>query len=112
MKLSSVCAVPRGSMEAKALSFVLHTVGSEHHQKSTRCVFTYVVGGRVGMNKKLFIFRSICRTLTPPTPMGVSDPAPMGANDPVWAQVIHFQWAQVILLPVLNGLSFLGERIS
>ena len=44
--------------------------------------------------------------------MGVSDPAPMGANDPVWAQVIHFQWAQVILLPVSNGLSFLGERIS
>ena len=45
-----MCTVQCGSMEAKALSFVLHTVGSERHQKSTRRVFTFVVGGRVGMN--------------------------------------------------------------
>ena len=37
-------------MEAKALSFVLRAAGSEHHQSSTKRVFTYVVGGRVGMN--------------------------------------------------------------
>ena len=39
-----------GSMEAKALSFVLRAAGSEHHMSSTRRMFTYVVGGRVGMN--------------------------------------------------------------
>ena len=37
-------------MEAKALKFVLRAAGSEHHMSSTRRVFTYVVGGRVGMN--------------------------------------------------------------
>ena len=37
-------------MEAKALSFVLRAAGSEHHMSSTRGMFTYVVGGRVGMN--------------------------------------------------------------
>ena len=45
-----MCAVQCGSIEAKALSFVLHTAGSEHHQSSTRHKFTYVMGGRVGMN--------------------------------------------------------------
>ena len=39
-----------GSMEAKAPSFVLRTVGSEHHRKSTRRAFKYVVGGLVGIN--------------------------------------------------------------
>ena len=39
-----------GSMEAKALSFVLHTAGTENYQSSTICVFTYVVEGRAGMN--------------------------------------------------------------
>ena len=29
---SSVCAVQCGRVEGKALSFVLHTAGSEHHQ--------------------------------------------------------------------------------
>ena len=46
----SMCTAQCGSMEAKALSFVLRAAGSEHHQSSTRRVFTYVVGGRVGMN--------------------------------------------------------------
>ena len=45
----SMCTAQCGSMEAKALSFVLRAAGSEHHM-STRRVFTYVVGGRVGMN--------------------------------------------------------------
>ena len=39
-----------GSMEAKALSFVLRAASSEHYKSSTRRVFTYVLGGRVGMN--------------------------------------------------------------
>ena len=30
--MPNMCTVQRGSMEAKALNFVLHTVGSEHHQ--------------------------------------------------------------------------------
>ena len=46
----SMCTAQCGSMEAKALSFVLCAAGSEHHMSSTRRVFTYVVGGRVGMN--------------------------------------------------------------
>ena len=45
-----MCTAQCGSMEAKALSFVLRAAGSEHHMSSTRRVFTYVVGGRVGMN--------------------------------------------------------------
>ena len=46
----SMCTAQCGSMESKALSFVLRAAGSEHHKSSTRCVFTYVVGGRVEMN--------------------------------------------------------------
>ena len=45
-----MCAAQCGSMGAKALSFVLRAAGSEHHMSSTRRMFTYVVGGRVGMN--------------------------------------------------------------
>ena len=45
-----MCTAQCGSMEAKTLSFVLRAAGSEHHMSSTRRVFTYVVGGRVGMN--------------------------------------------------------------
>ena len=45
-----MCTAQCGSMEAKAFSFVSRAAGSEHHQSSTRRVFTYVVGGRVGMN--------------------------------------------------------------
>ena len=44
-----MCAAQCGSMEAKTLSFVLDSAGSEHHQSSTRRLFTYVVGGQVGM---------------------------------------------------------------
>ena len=46
----TMCTAQRGSMEAKGLSFVLHAAGSGHHKSSTRRMFTYVVGGRVGMN--------------------------------------------------------------
>ena len=47
----SMCTVQCGCMEAKTFNFGLHTTCSEHHQSlSTRRVFTYVVGGRVGMN--------------------------------------------------------------
>ena len=45
-----MCTAQCGSMEAKALSFVLRAAGSEHHKSSIRRVFTYVVVGRVGMN--------------------------------------------------------------
>ena len=45
-----MCTAQCGSMEAKALSFVLRAASSEHYKSSTRRVFTYVVGGRVGMN--------------------------------------------------------------
>ena len=48
--LSFVLRAAGGSIRAEALSFVLRAAGSEHHQSSTRRVFTYVVGGRVGMN--------------------------------------------------------------
>ena len=37
-------------LSVKALSFVLRAAGSEHDMSPTRRVFTYVVGGRVGMN--------------------------------------------------------------
>ena len=46
----SMCTMQCGRMEAKALSFDLHTVGGEHHQKSSRQVFMYVGGGWMGMN--------------------------------------------------------------
>ena len=45
-----MCTAQCGSMEAKALSFVLRAATSEHYKSSTRRVFTHVVGGRVGMN--------------------------------------------------------------
>ena len=45
-----MCTAQCGSMDAKALSFVLRAASSEHYKSSTRRVFTYVVGGRVGMN--------------------------------------------------------------
>ena len=57
-----MCPAQRGSMEAKALSIVLHAAGSERHKASTRRVFTYVVGGRVGIND-IVIFRPRCRNL-------------------------------------------------
>ena len=46
----SMCSVQCGSMEAKALSFVLRTPHCEHHHLSTRRAFMYVVGGLVGIN--------------------------------------------------------------
>ena len=52
--------------EAKALSFVLRAAGGEHHQSSTRRVFTYVVGGRVGMNDTCY-FTLDMKKLDPPT---------------------------------------------
>ena len=45
-----MCTAQCGSMEAKALSFVLRAASSEHYKSSTSRVFTYVVGGRVEMN--------------------------------------------------------------
>ena len=45
-----MCTVQCGSMGATALSSVLRAAGSEHYTSSTKRVFTYVVGGRVGMN--------------------------------------------------------------
>ena len=46
----SMCTAQCGSMEAKAWSFVLRAARSERYKSSTSRVFTYVVGGRVGMN--------------------------------------------------------------
>ena len=37
-----MCSVQCGSMEAKALSHVLHTAGCEHHHLSTKRMFVYV----------------------------------------------------------------------
>ena len=51
-----------GNMEAKTLSFVLHTAGCEHHHLSTRRMLTYVVGGRVGMNDACHPIRSVVST--------------------------------------------------
>ena len=57
-----------GSMEAKALSFVLRAAGSEHHMSSTRRMFTYVVGGRVGMNDTCYFTLDMKKLDTPPHP--------------------------------------------
>ena len=65
----SMCTAQCGSTEAKALSFVLRAAGSEHHKSSTRCVFTYVVGGREWTI--LVFLRSIWRNLSPPPPISV-----------------------------------------
>ena len=58
-----------GSMEAKALSFVLRAASSEHYKSSTRRVFTYVLGGRVGMNDTCYFtldMKKLDPILTPP----------------------------------------------
>ena len=60
----SMCTAQCGTMEAKALSFILHAAGSEHHRSSTRREFTYVVGRRVGMNDTC----SISLLTSPPHP--------------------------------------------
>ena len=57
-------------MEAKALSFVLRAASSEHYKSSTRRVFTYVVGGRVGMNDTCYFTLDMKKLdPTPPCPM-------------------------------------------
>ena len=62
-----------GSMEAKALSFVLRAAGSEHHMSSTRRMFTYVVGGRVGMNDTCYFTLDMKKLdPTPPHPTVLS----------------------------------------
>ena len=68
--LSFVLRAAGGSMGAEALSFVLRAAGSEHHQSSTRRVFTYVVGGRVGMNDTCYFtldMKKLDSTLPYPT---------------------------------------------
>ena len=75
-------------MEAKALSFVLRAAGSEHHKSSTRRVFTYVVGGRVGMNDTCY-FTLDMKKLDPqphPKPSGVAStmcPSSRNVNIPI-----------------------------
>ena len=64
----SMCTAQCGSMEAKALSFVLRAAGREHHQSSTRRVFTYVVGGRVGMNDACYFTLDMKKLDSIPTP--------------------------------------------
>ena len=59
-------------MGAEALSFVLRAAGSEHHQSSTRRVFTYVVGGRVGMNDTCY-FSLDMKKLGPTPPPSFQD---------------------------------------
>ena len=71
-----MCTVQCGSMEAKALSFVLHVVGSEHHTSSTGRVFTYVVGGRVGMNDTCYFTLDMKKLVpSPPQPQPIRDVA-------------------------------------
>ena len=55
-------------MEAKALSFVLRAASSEHYKSSTRRVFTYVVGGRVGMNDTCYFTLDMKKLDSIPTP--------------------------------------------
>ena len=50
-----MCSVERGSMEAKALSFVLQTAGSEHHQFPTMA-HVYVRSGRAGGSERHLLF--------------------------------------------------------
>ena len=50
-----MCSVERGSMEAKALSFVLQTAGSEHHQFPTMAR-VYVRSGRAGGSERHLLF--------------------------------------------------------
>ena len=66
--LSFVLRAAGGSMGAEALSFVLRAAGSEHHQSSTRRVFTYVVGGRVGMNDTCYFSLDMKKLVIPPHP--------------------------------------------
>ena len=56
-----------GSMEAKLLSLVLRAADDEHHKSSTRRVFAYVVGWRVGMNDTCY-FTLDMKKLDPTTP--------------------------------------------
>ena len=70
-----MCAAQCGSMEAKALSFVLRAAGSEHHMSSTRRMFTYVVGGRVGMNDACY-FTLDMKKLDPTPPHPTPPPHP------------------------------------
>ena len=66
----SMCTALCGSMEAKALSFVLRAASSEHYKSSTRHVFTYVVGGRVGMNDTCYFTLDMKKLdPTPPHPL-------------------------------------------
>ena len=50
-----MCTAQCGSMEAKALSFVLRAAGSEHHKSSTQ-VRVYVCSGRAGGNERHLLF--------------------------------------------------------
>ena len=72
----SMCTAQCGSMEAKALSFVLRAAGREHHQSSTRRVFTYVVGGRVGMNDACYFTLDMKKLDPSPHPKPQSPPHP------------------------------------
>ena len=62
----SMCTAQCGSMEAKALNFVLRAASSEHYKSSTRRVFTYVVGGRVGMNDTCYFTLDMKKLVPPP----------------------------------------------
>ena len=75
----SMCTAQCASMEAKALSFVLRAAGSEHHKSSTRRVFTYVVGGRVGMNGTCYFTLDMKKLDPPPlSPPAVPTQKPKG----------------------------------
>ena len=115
-----MCTAQCGSMEAKALSFVLRAADDEHYKSSTRRVFTYVVGGRVGMNDTCYFTLDmkkldptpphpthptircpsppvglyVCRPKVRYHPTPPTPPPPVG----VWVQVIRWPWCQVILM--------------
>ena len=67
-------------MEAKALSFVLRAASSEHYKPSTRRVFTYVVGGRVGMNDTCYFTLDMKKL--DPNPHRVPHPLPIPLSHP------------------------------
>ena len=65
-----MCTAQCGSMEAKALSFVLRAASSEHYKSSTRRVLTYVAGGRLGMNDTCYFTLDMKKLVpTPPHPI-------------------------------------------
>ena len=77
-KTTAVQGYERNAMKlsVKALRFVWRAAGSEHHMSSTRRVFTYVVGRRVGMNDTCCFTLDMKKLDIPPHPTPTQKNAP------------------------------------